>query len=177
MSFVDPVKTDEIVRVIKPNTAMVWIESPTNPTMKVVNIREVASELKTIRSRKAQDIILVVDNTFMSSYFQKPLDLGATIAYQSLTKYINGHSDVVMGAAVTNDDKIAESLRYFQNALGAVPSPFDCYLVKRGIKTLSVRMEAHQKNALAIANYLESHPQISKVRNSIQTYLKYREPR
>lgn len=142
---------------------MVWLESPTNPIMKIVDIRAVATALATIKQERAQEIILVVDNTFMSSYFQRPLELGSHIAHQSLTKYINGHSDVVMGAAVTNDDSIAERLRYFQNALGAVPSSFDCYLVKRGVKTLGVRMEAHQRNALAIANYLENHPMVTKV--------------
>lgn len=125
-SFVDATDPAKVAAALRPNTKMVWIETPTNPTLKVVDVRAVADVLK---DRK--DIFLVVDNTFESAYFQRPLELGADISYYSLTKYMNGHSDVIMGALTTNSDDLHERLRYLQNAIGPVPSPFDCYLVNR----------------------------------------------
>jgi len=108
-------------------------------------------------------IFVVVDNTFATPYFQRPLDLGADIAMSSVTKYINGHSDVIMGVAVTNDSDLAERLRFLQNAIGPVPSPFDCYLVNRGVKTLHIRMKEHMSNGLKIAKYLENDDRVIKV--------------
>ena len=113
-----------------------WLETPTNPTLKVTDIRKVAD------MAKVNNAFLAVDNTFCSPYFQNPLDHGADIVVHSVTKYINGHSDVVMGVVCTNDEEIYKSLRFIQNGVGAVPSPFDCYLAHRGLKTLHVRMEA-----------------------------------
>ncbi|CAG2179200.1 unnamed protein product, partial [Oppiella nova] len=159
ISYVDARDPQNVHKVLKPNTKLVWMETPTNPTMKLVDIKAVAEIVKS----EASQAILVVDNTFMSSYFQKPLTLGADVVMHSLTKYMNGHADVVMGAIATNSPDIFERLKYLQNSLGAVPSPFDCFLVNRGLKTLAVRMEQHQKNGLAVARFLESHPMVRKV--------------
>ena len=128
-SFVDATNPKNIEAAIRPNTKMVWVESPTNPTLKVVDIAAVAAITK-----KHPNIFLVVDNTFLSCYFQRPLELGADIVMYSLTKYMNGHTDVIMGAACTSSDDLAERLRFLQNAIGPVPSPFDCYLVNRYIR-------------------------------------------
>ncbi|KAK3584814.1 hypothetical protein CHS0354_006231 [Potamilus streckersoni] len=148
-----------IKNALKPNTKMIWIETPTNPTMMLVDIEEVAKLIH----KEAPQAFVVVDNTFMSPYFQRPLNLGADMVVHSLTKYMNGHSDVVMGAVVVNDDKYAERLRFFQNACGPVPSPFDCFLVNRGLKTLHLRMKEHMKNGLAVAKFLEENPRVEKV--------------
>ncbi|CAN8028293.1 unnamed protein product, partial [Ixodes persulcatus] len=158
VTFVDATDIKKVEAVLRPTTKLVWIETPSNPTMKVVDIKEVCKLVK----RKCSAIV-AVDNTFMSAYFQKPLDLGADISVHSLTKYMNGHSDVVMGAVCTSDAEIHERLRYFQNAAGAVPSPFDCFLVNRGLKTLHVRMERHMENGLKVAKFLSSHPLVEKV--------------
>jgi cystathionine gamma-lyase len=139
------------------NTKLVWLETPTNPTMKITDIKAVSSKTK------AKDVVLAVDNTFCSPYFQTPLDLGADLVVHSVTKYIGGHSDVVMGVVCTNDDGLYERLRFIQNGVGAVPSPFDCFLAHRGLKTLHVRMEAAARNAYAIALFLESHKAVTKV--------------
>ncbi|KAM7287413.1 cystathionine gamma-lyase [Ixodes scapularis] len=150
---------NNVMNLVSPGDhILVWLESPSNPTMKLVDIKG-ACEIV----RKRCCAILVVDNTFMSSYFQKPIDLGAHISVHSLTKYMNGHSDVVMGAVITNDKKIYDQLRFFQNAAGAVPSPFDCFLANRGLKTLPVRMERHMENGLKVAKFLASHPLVEKV--------------
>lgn len=127
-SFVDAMTPSNIEDAIKPSTRMVWIETPTNPTLKIVDIRAVSD---IVAKYKHQGIFLVVDNTFESSYFQRPLELGADISYYSLTKYMNGHSDVIMGAVCLNDSSLYERLQFLQNAVGSVPSPFDCYLVNR----------------------------------------------
>ncbi|KAM7287416.1 cystathionine gamma-lyase [Ixodes scapularis] len=158
ITFVDATDLKKVEAVLRPTTKLVWIETPSNPTMKVVDIKGVCELVK----RKCSAIV-AVDNTFMSAYFQKPLDLGADISVHSLTKYMNGHSDVVMGAVCTSDAEIHERLRYFQNAAGAVPSPFDCFLVNRGLKTLHVRMERHMENGLKVAKFLSSHPLVEKV--------------
>jgi len=133
------------------------METPTNPLLKIIDIHKVA------QVTKKHNLILVVDNTFMSPYFQNPLDLGADIVMHSVTKYINGHSDVVMGVACTNDETIKTRLRFLQNGMGAVPSPFDCYMVLRGIKTLHLRMREHESNAFRIARFLEKHPKVERV--------------
>ena len=128
-SFVDAMTPSNIANAIKPNTRMVWIETPTNPTLKIVDIRAVSDIVA--KFKQTQDIFLVVDNTFESSYFQRPLELGADISYYSLTKYMNGHSDVIMGAVCLNNSGLFERMQFLQNAVGSVPSPFDCYLVNR----------------------------------------------
>lgn len=158
VSFIDLTDHKKLKAAIKSNTKLVWLETPSNPTMKVVDIKAVCKAV-----RKRCSAIVAVDNTFMSAYFQKPLLLGADVSMHSLTKYMNGHSDVVMGALCLNDDKMAERLRYFQNAAGAVPSPFDCFLVNRGLKTLHVRMDRHMENGLKVAQFLEAHPLVLKV--------------
>lgn len=144
---------------IQANTKLVWFETPTNPLLKVADIEAVCRVVKAA----SNDIITVVDNTFLGPYFQSPLSLGADIVMNSITKYINGHSDVIMGSIATNSIPLYEQLKYLQNAVGAVPSPFDCFLVNRGVKTLALRMEQHQKNALAIARFFETHPLVRKV--------------
>ncbi|KAL4235449.1 hypothetical protein ACF0H5_007085 [Mactra antiquata] len=159
-SLVDCTEVENVAAAIKPNTRMVWIETPTNPTMRLVDIEAV---VKVVREKASPECFVVVDNTFMSSYFQRPLDFGADIVMHSLTKYMNGHSDVVMGAACTNSDNLAERLKFLQNAIGPVPSPFDSFLVNRGLKTLHVRMREHMKNGMAVAKFLESNPRVEKV--------------
>src|ERR687898_336748 len=138
-------------------TRMVWIETPSNPMLNVVDIRAAA------HAAHAAGAILVVDNTFATPYLQNPLDLGADVVVHSTTKYLGGHSDVVGGFAGTNDPTIAERLTFLQKSLGAVPGPFDSWLVLRGIKTLAVRMRAHCENARAVAQFLDGHPRIEKV--------------
>jgi cystathionine gamma-lyase len=157
-SFVDACNSENIRAAIKPNTKLVWIETPTNPMMKIVDI-EAVSKI----AHQQPGILVAVDNTFMSSYFQRPLELGADISFHSLSKYMNGHSDIIMGAVIVRSDDLAEKLRFLQNAVGAVPSPFDCYMVNRGLKTLAVRMQAHMKNGRRVAEFLEANPRIEKV--------------
>eukprot|EP00500_Bicosoecida_sp_ms1_P009265 CAMPEP_0203826034 /NCGR_PEP_ID=MMETSP0115-20131106/55713_1 /ASSEMBLY_ACC=CAM_ASM_000227 /TAXON_ID=33651 /ORGANISM="Bicosoecid sp, Strain ms1" /LENGTH=415 /DNA_ID=CAMNT_0050735077 /DNA_START=56 /DNA_END=1299 /DNA_ORIENTATION=- len=153
--FVDFNTEGELAGALKPEkTKLVWVESPTNPTLKVSDIAKAAEE-----AHKA-GAMLVVDNTFMSPALQNPFELGADIVLHSITKFINGHSDVVMGAVLTNSDEVRAKLRFIQNGIGATPSPFDCYLALRGLKTLHLRMAQHSKNALAIAELLESRTDI-----------------
>jgi len=156
-SFVDLSVNGVFEAEIKPNTKLVWIESPTNPTLKLVDIKHIAH----IAHEKG--LLVVVDNTFASPYFQRPLELGADIVVHSVTKYLNGHSDVVMGVIVTNNEEIHKKLKYLQNGMGGIPSPFDSFLAIRGTKTLHLRMKEHEKNALQLAKYLEAHPKIQKV--------------
>lgn len=156
-TFVDMTDLVKVEAAMKPNTKLMWIETPTNPTLKIVDIRKL-SDL----ARK-KGALSVVDNTFMSAYFQKPLSLGADVTLHSVTKYMNGHSDVVGGALVTSNDSLYEKLKFFQNAVGAVPAPMDCFLVMRGLKTLHVRMERHAQNAMKVAEYLEKHPKVERV--------------
>lgn len=139
-----------------PQTRMVWLETPTNPLLKLADIAAV-------KEKAGKDVILVVDNTFASPYFQRPLDLGADISLHSVTKYISGHSDVVGGAIMTNSDELYEKLKFHQNAHGSVPAPFDCYMTMRGLKTLALRMEKHAQNALILANFLQEHDKIEQV--------------
>ncbi|KAL9178335.1 hypothetical protein ACHAXT_001763 [Thalassiosira profunda] len=140
-------------------TKLFWLETPTNPTLKVTDIEKVS----TITKRFNANALLAVDNTFCSPYFQNPLEHGADIVVHSVTKYINGHSDVVMGVVCTNDEEVYKQLRFVQNGIEAVPSPFDCYLAHRGLKTLHLRMEAAARNAHAIALFLEDHAGVKKV--------------
>jgi len=150
----------EVLRtLVRRDTKAVWVESPTNPTLSLVDIREITRIAKSINPQ----ILIVVDNTFLSPYVSNPLTLGADIVIHSVTKYINGHSDVVMGALITNSETLYETFKFLQNANGAVPSPFDCFLAHRGLKTLALRAKAASDNALAIARYLESSPAVLSV--------------
>ncbi|KAI8929910.1 Cys/Met metabolism PLP-dependent enzyme-domain-containing protein [Entophlyctis helioformis] len=157
-TFCDLRTPDNIRSAIKPNTKLVWIETPTNPTLRLVDIRAVAEIAHT-----HPGVLVVVDNTFMSPFFQRPLELGADIVVHSVTKYLNGHSDVVMGVAVTSNDAVYERLKFLQNSIGGIPSPFDCFLANRGLKTLHIRMKRHEENALAIAAHLEASPLVGEV--------------
>ena len=156
-TYVDATKPENIENAITPKSKLIWIESPTNPLMKLADIKAIA------QIAHKHGLILVVDNTFLPPYFQRPLDLGADIVVYSTTKYIGGHSDVLGGSVVLNNDDYYKKLAYNQNAVGAVLSPFDSYLTLRGVKTLAVRMQQHQKNALALAEFLESSPKVKRV--------------
>jgi cystathionine gamma-lyase len=155
----DPSKIIEnLTSQLRKNTKMVWVETPTNPLLKIVDLRIVADFCK------KHNLISVCDNTFASPYLQNPLSLGFDLVVHSATKYINGHSDVVGGIVVIREKgELEEKLRYLQNAIGSIPSPMDSFLILRGLKTLSLRMDAHCKNALQIAEFLQSHPKIEKV--------------
>jgi cystathionine gamma-lyase len=154
VDMADPAKVE---RALREETKLVWIESPTNPMLKLVDLAAVAAVARAHGART------VVDNTFATPFFQRPLALGIDVVAHSTTKYLNGHSDVVGGALVTNDDDLRARLAFLQNAVGAVPSPMDAFLVLRGLKTLPVRMQRHAENALALARHLEGHPQVEKV--------------
>jgi len=159
LSF-DPVEMSDarnVARALRKETRLVWIESPTNPMLKLVDLAEVA------RIARAHGARTVVDNTFATPFFQRPLALGIDVVAHSTTKYLNGHSDVVGGAVLTSDEALFERLRFVQNAVGGVPSPMDSFLVLRGLKTLHVRMARHAENALALARFLEGHPQVERV--------------
>ncbi len=157
-TYVDPLGGAAAVQAaIRPTTKLVWIETPTNPMLKLVDIAAVATVCK------AKGLLLAVDNTFMTPYHQRPLELGADIVAHSMTKYLNGHSDVVGGALIVNDKGLLEKLAFLQNAAGAVIGPMDSFLVMRGTKTLHVRMDRHEQNARSIAAWLSSHPQVKKV--------------
>jgi cystathionine gamma-lyase len=156
-SFVDLADASRLEAAITPQTKMVWAESPTNPLLKLVDLEAVAA------IAHKHGLICVCDNTFASPWIQQPLELGFDIVVHSTTKYLNGHSDVIGGAAVVKDDALKEQLAFLQNAVGGVPSPFDAFLTLRGIKTLALRMERHCANAMQIAQFLEKHPKIEKV--------------
>jgi cystathionine beta-lyase/cystathionine gamma-synthase len=156
-SFVDLASPDAIRAALRPETKLVWLETPSNPMLKIFDIAMVA-EIAHAHGAK-----VIVDNTFATPILQSPLALGADAVLHSTTKYLNGHSDVVGGAIVTSDDALAERLRFLQNAMGAVPSPFDCYLVLRGIKTLGVRVRAATASAATIAQRLEAHAKVERV--------------
>jgi cystathionine gamma-lyase len=157
-SYVDPLGgAAAVTAAMKPNTKLVWIETPTNPMLKLTDIAAVAAACK------QRGVIVAVDNTFMTPYFQRPLELGADVVAHSLTKYLNGHSDVVGGALMFADRALRDRVAFLQNAAGAVISPMDSFLVMRGTKTLHVRMDRHEHNARLIAAWLEKHPQVEKV--------------
>jgi cystathionine gamma-lyase len=156
-SFVDMTDLDGFKASLTDQTKLVWLESPTNPLLKICDIEAICE------IAHARNIPVVVDNTFMSPYFQNPLALGADMVVHSTTKFINGHSDVVGGVVVTNDSNTAERLHFMQNSIGAVPGPMDCWLVLRGLKTLHVRMRQHQANAERIAAFLDAHDAIERV--------------
>ena len=155
--FIDLSDADQMKKVITHKTKMIWIETPTNPMLHIVDI---ASICKTV---KDSGILVCVDNTFATPYLQRPLELGADIIVHSATKYLGGHSDVILGAAVCNDDDLAEQIRFMQNAAGAVPGPQDCFLTLRGIKTLHLRMDRCSENAAKVAAFLLDHPKVGQV--------------
>lgn len=155
--FVPMDNPEKVEEKINSNTKMLWVETPTNPMMNIIDLELMG------KIAKKHGILLAVDNTFASPYLQNPLNLGADIVMHSVTKYLGGHSDVVMGALILNDDKLAEQLVFIQNACGATPGPQDCFLVLRGIKTLHLRMERHSQNGKTIAAYLKNHPKVEKV--------------
>lgn len=156
-SYVDLLDPDALVGAITPATKLVWIETPTNPLLKVFDIEAIANIVH------ENGLLLAVDNTFMSPYFQKPLLLGADLVVHSTTKYINGHSDLVGGAVVTDNEDLAEKLAFLCNTLGGVQSTFDAYLCMRSLNTLAIRMSAHERNAFTVASFLEAHEKVSKV--------------
>jgi cystathionine gamma-lyase len=147
----------EVEALIKPSTKIIWVETPTNPMLNIIDIEAMASVAK------KHKCLLVVDNTFASPCLQNPLDLGADIVMHSATKYIGGHSDLVMGAVITSNEKLAEDLKFIQNSCGAVPGPQDCFLALRGIKTLHLRLQRHCENAEVVARFLKNHPRVGKV--------------
>ena len=156
-SYVDLSDPDVLSHAIEPETRLVWIETPTNPLLKLIDIEALA------RIAHDNDVLLAVDNTFMSPYFQRPLQLGADLVAHSTTKYINGHSDLVGGAVVTDDAGLAEKLAFLSNSVGGVQSTFDAYLCMRSIKTLAIRMQAHERNAFAVARFLDEQAKVEKV--------------
>ena len=156
-TFLDMTDPKRVLEAVRANTKMVWLETPSNPMLKIVDIAAIAE------IARARSLVLAVDNTFATPALQNPLALGATVVVHSTTKYLNGHSDVVGGALVTSDDALAERLHFLQKSVGAVPSPFDCYMVLRGLKTLAVRMRQHVASAQVLAQFLEGHAQVKKV--------------
>ena len=156
-TYVDTSRLDETEAAFRPSTKLLFVETPTNPSMIISDLRGLAA---LARSRGA---LLAVDNTFMTPYFQRPLELGAHLVVHSTTKYLNGHSDMVGGVVVSNDAAASERLQFLQNAVGAVPGPFDCWLVLRGVKTLAVRMDRHESNARTVATYLAKHKKVERV--------------
>ena len=159
VSFVDLTDAAALEAAIRPNTRLIWVETPTNPLLKIVDLAAVAAVAR------RRGILCVCDNTFATPYLQRPLEHGFDIVVHSTTKYLNGHSDAIGGAAVVRrgDDALREKLAYLQNAVGGISSPFDSFLTLRGIKTLALRMERHCANALAVAQFLESHPKVARV--------------
>jgi cystathionine gamma-synthase len=155
--YVDTSDAERVAAAMRPQTKLIWLETPTNPLLKLADIAAIAD------LARSRGIITVVDNTFATPYFQRPLELGADISLYSTTKYLGGHSDVVGGAAVLNDSELYERLKFLQNAAGGVPGPFDSWLVLRGLKTLAVRMRAHEANALAVARFLAEQPSVDRV--------------
>lgn len=156
-SYVDLTKAENFDKAVSSKTKLVWLETPTNPTLKMVDIRKIAA------SAKAKNILVVVDNTFMSPYYQRPLELGADLVVHSATKYIGGHSDVVGGAIVTGRADLAERIAFLSNSMGGVQGAFDSFLCLRSLKTLPLRMKAHQENAMAVAKFLETHAKVERV--------------
>ena len=156
-SYVDLTDPEKLKMALRPETRMVWIETPTNPLMKLIDIARVAE------ISRAAGAVLMVDNTFMSPYFQRPLALGADLVLHSTTKYINGHSDLIGGVVVTDDDDLAGRLDFLNKSMGGIQSTFDSFLCLRSLKTLAVRMQAHAANAAAVARFLEDHPKVDRV--------------
>jgi len=156
-TFVDATQIDNVEAALEAHTRLIWIESPTNPLLKLIDIQRIAEVAH------ARGILVAVDNTFASPYCQRPLELGADVVHYSTTKYLGGHSDVVGGALVTSDEQLAERLRFLQNAVGGVPGAFDSWLVLRGVKTLALRMRQHSANALEVGCFLQQHRRVKRV--------------
>src|SRR5487761_121614 len=156
-SYADTRRLEEAEQALRPNTRLIYIETPTNPVMEITDLAAAA------QLARRHGVLLAVDNTFMSPFLQRPIELGADIVIHSTTKYLNGHSDGVGGAVILQDAALAERLKFLQNAAGAILSPFECWLILRGVKTLAVRMRQHDSNGMAVASYLERHPKIKKV--------------
>ncbi len=156
-SFVDLTDVANLKAAIRPRTKAVWVESPTNPLLKIIDLAAVAKVCR------EHGLLSIADNTFATPYFQRPLALGIDIAEHSTTKYLNGHSDVVSGAVVVNDEDLAKRLHFIQNAVGGIAGPFDAWLVLRGTKTLGVRMQRHEENAFEVARFLSRHPRVERV--------------
>ncbi|KAF2364900.1 Cys/Met metabolism pyridoxal phosphate-dependent enzyme [Trinorchestia longiramus] len=185
VEFMDMRRASDVSMMLRSNTRVVWIETPSNPTMEIIDIAALAAIIQQHNHRSAMDrpaakqvepernteelekedeaTMLVIDNTFLSGVFQRPLSLGADLVVQSCTKYINGSTDVIMGSICTNSSRLNSKLKFLQASSGAIPSPFDCYLVQRSIRTLPVRMERHSKNCEAVARFLETHSCVKKV--------------
>ena len=157
--YANGVDVDGLLDQIQAHTRMIWLESPTNPLLRIFDIQRIAEQIKSLSPRPW----IVVDNTFATPYLQRPLGLGADIIVHSTTKYLGGHSDLIGGAVVVKDERIAERLGFIQNAVGAVPGPMDCFLVLRGLKTLAVRMDRHAENAARVAEFLAGHPRVEDV--------------
>jgi cystathionine gamma-lyase len=157
VTYVDPTRPERFAEAMRPSTRLCWVETPTNPLLKLCDIAAVAEVCR------RRDVVLAVDNTFLTPVFQRPLELGAHLAVHSTTKYLNGHADCVGGAVVTSDQELRDRLAFLQNAIGAVPSPFDSFLVLRGTKTLPLRMARHAENAARVAGWLEAHPAVETV--------------
>lgn len=155
--FINMLDAENVKKAATKETKMIWVETPTNPTLKVIDIKKMSEVAKSVGA------LLVVDNTFSSPIFQSPLKLGADIVMHSTTKYIGGHSDIIGGAVMTSDDELFKQLKFIQFAAGAVPGPFESFLLLRSIKTLAIRMAQHEKNAMQVALYLEKHPKVKKV--------------
>jgi cystathionine beta-lyase/cystathionine gamma-synthase len=158
-SYVETTDPAAVAAALRPNTRWIWLETPTNPRLKVADLHAIAQAAHTHQP----PVQVVVDNTFATPYLQQPLALGCDVVVHSTTKYLGGHSDTVGGAVLTNDSALHDQLKFLQNAAGAVPGPMDCFLVLRGVKTLAVRMDRHGENALAVAQFLEDHPQVAEV--------------
>lgn len=158
-TFTDPTDIEQIAEAITPQTRLIWLETPSNPLLRVSDIRAIAEMLR----QYPQPPLLAVDNTFATPYLQRPLELGADLVVHSTTKYLGGHSDVIGGAIVVKEEGLYRRLAFLQNAVGAVPGPMDCFLVLRGIKTLPLRMERHAENASRLADYLAEHPRVERV--------------
>ncbi|MGH8227952.1 MAG: trans-sulfuration enzyme family protein [Steroidobacteraceae bacterium] len=158
VSFTDLADLEAVERAIQPVTRMIWVETPTNPMLRLVDLAAIAA------LAKRRGLLTVCDNTFASPYLQRPLEHGIDIVVHSATKYLNGHSDALGGAAITASAELADRIKFLQNGLGSIPSAFDCFLILRGIKTLAVRMERHCANALAVARFLQGHPKVKRVR-------------
>ncbi len=156
-NFISMADVEQIEKAISSNTKMIWVETPTNPLLNIIDIQAICD------LAKAKGILTVVDNTFATPYLQNPLDLGADMVMHSVTKYLAGHSDVVMGAILLNSDKIHEDLSFIQNSCGGVPGPQDCFLTLRGLKTLHIRMQRHCENGKIIADFLHNHPSVDRV--------------
>ena len=156
-TYVDSQVAENVQKAIRPETKMVWVETPTNPLLKVTDLEAVGN------IAKSNDLLYVVDTTFATPVFLRPLEYGADLVLHSTTKYLSGHNQIIGGAIITDRDDLYDQLKYIQKSVGAVPSPFDCWLVIMGLKTLHLRMQRHWENAEKIASYLEEHPKVSKV--------------